>query len=68
MKPLLTLPLLLLSLISFPSWSETVDELVLRDGIYCKKFSDMATTGREKCGIFGLFTGPTVVCTRRAIL
>jgi hypothetical protein len=45
MKTLLTLPLLLLSLISFPSWGETIDGLVLRDGIYYKKFSDVPFTG-----------------------
>ena len=45
MKTLLTLPLLLLSLISFPSWSVTMDDLVERDGIHYKKFSDVPFTG-----------------------
>ena len=45
MKPLLTLPLLLLSLISFPSWSETMNDLVYRDGLYYKKFSDVPFSG-----------------------
>ena len=45
MKTLLTIPLFLLSLISFPSWSETIDDLVKRDGIYYKKFSDAPFNG-----------------------
>jgi hypothetical protein len=48
MKTLLTLPLLLLSLVSFPSWSETFDDLVWRDGLYYKKFSDVPFTGEIK--------------------
>jgi antitoxin component YwqK of YwqJK toxin-antitoxin module len=53
MKSLLTLPLILLSLISFPSWGETMDDLVERDGIYYKKFSDVPFTG----GVEGLDQG-----------
>ena len=53
MKTLLTLPLLLLSLVSFPSWSDTVDALVVRDGLYYEKFSDVPFTGRLE----GLFQG-----------
>jgi hypothetical protein len=53
MKTLLTLPLLLLSLISFPSWSETMDDLVKREGLYYKKFSDVPFTG----GVEGRVTG-----------
>ena len=45
MKPLLTLPLLLLSLISFPSWSETENDLYYLDGIAYKKFTDVPFTG-----------------------
>lgn len=51
MKTLLTLPLFLLSLISFPSWSETFDDLVVVDGLYYKKFSDVPFTGRME-GIY----------------
>ena len=51
MKTLLTLPLLLLSLISFPSWSETYSDLVERDGIHYKKFSNVPFNGEVK-GIF----------------
>ena len=45
MKTLLTLPLLLLSLISFPSWSETENDLYYLDGIAYKKFTDVPFTG-----------------------
>ena len=45
MKTLLTLPLLLLSLISFPSWGETMDDLVQRDGRFYKKFTEVPFTG-----------------------
>ena len=45
MKTLLTLSFLLLSLISFPSLGETMDDLVERDGLYYKKFSDVPFTG-----------------------
>jgi len=42
--------LLVLSLISFPSWSETFDDLVFRrdDDRYYKKFSDVPFTGEIK--------------------
>jgi hypothetical protein len=42
--------LLVLSLISFPSWSETMDDLVFRgdDDRYYKKFSDVPFTGEIK--------------------
>jgi len=44
MKILLTI--LFLSLLSSPSWSETFDDLVERDGIYYKKFSDVPFSGK----------------------
>ena len=34
-----------LSLISLPSWSETIKDLVERDGLYYKKFTDTPFTG-----------------------
>ena len=37
MKKLFLLPILLLSLISTPCWSETTDDLVERNGLYYKK-------------------------------
>ena len=45
MKKLFLLPLLFLSLISTPCLSETMDELVKRDGIYYKKSTDTLFTG-----------------------
>jgi hypothetical protein len=44
MKTLITI--LFLSLLSSPSWSETYDDLVQRDGVYYKKFSDVPFTGK----------------------
>ena len=46
MKTLLLFPLLFLSLISTPCLSETMDELVKRDGIYYKKFTEAPFTGK----------------------
>ena len=56
MKTLLTLPFLLLSLISFPSWSETIDDLVERDGLHYQKFSDVPFTGEIEGREQGKFT------------
>ena len=44
MKILLTI--LFLSLLSSPSWSQTFDDLVERDGVYYKKFSDVPFSGK----------------------
>ena len=44
MKILLTI--LFLSLLSSPSWSETFDDLVQRDGVYYKKFSNVPFSGK----------------------
>ena len=38
--------ILILSLLSSPSWSETIDELVERDGKYYLKFTDSPFTGK----------------------
>ena len=46
MKKLLLLPILFLSLISTPSLSETMGDLVGRDGIYYKKFTETPFTGK----------------------
>ena len=46
MKTLLLFPILLLSLISTPCLSETMGELVERDGIYYKKFTPTPFTGK----------------------
>ena len=44
MKTLLLL--LFMSLLSTPSWSETFDDLVKREGIYYQKFTDVPFTGK----------------------
>jgi antitoxin component YwqK of YwqJK toxin-antitoxin module len=47
MKKLFLLPILLLSLISTPCLSETTkDDLVIRDGLFYKKFTDTLFTGK----------------------
>jgi len=51
MKTLITI--LFLSLLSSPGWSETFDDLVERDGVYYKKFSEVPFSGK----ITGLVTG-----------
>ena len=45
MRTLFIIPLVLMSLVSFPSWGETIDDLVERDGLYYKKFTDTSFTG-----------------------
>ena len=37
--------ILFLSLFCSPSWGETMDDLVYRDGLYYKKFTDIPFTG-----------------------
>lgn len=44
MKILLTI--IFLSLLSSPCWSETFDDLVQRDGLYFKKFSEVPFSGK----------------------
>ena len=39
------IPLVLMCLMSFPSWGVTYDDLVERDGLYYKKFTDVPFTG-----------------------
>ena len=51
MKTLITI--IFLSLLSSPSWSETQDDLVKRDGVYYKKFSDVPFSGK----VTGLYKG-----------
>ena len=53
MKTLLLFPILLLSLISTPCLSETMGELVERDGIYYKEFTETPFTGE----VTGRFQG-----------
>ena len=46
MKPINTLlTILFISLLSSPSWSATLGDLVERDGLYYKKFTDVPYTG-----------------------
>jgi len=51
MKTLTTI--LFLSLLSSPCWSETITDVVKRDGIYYKKYSDVPFSGK----ITGSFKG-----------
>ena len=44
-----------MSLVSFPSWSETIDDLVLREGLWYKKFTDVPFSGEIKGRISGSF-------------
>jgi len=46
MKTLFLLPILLLSLLSTSCWGVDSDDLVVRDGLYYKKFSDTPFTGK----------------------
>ena len=52
MKKLTSIILILfLSLLSSPSWSETTwNDLVQRDGLWYKKFTDVPFTGKIKSG------------------
>ena len=53
MKKLFLLPILLLSLISTPCLSETMSDLVERDGLYYKKFTETPFTGEITGGVQG---------------
>jgi len=47
MKPITTLlTIIFITLLSFPSWSETKDDLVERNDLYYKKFTDVPFTGK----------------------
>ena len=48
---LFIIPLVLMSLVSFPSWGLTMDDLVQRDGLYYKKFTDVPFTGEIDEGL-----------------
>lgn len=45
MKTLFIIPMVLMSLVSSPSWGLTMDDLVERDGLYYQKFIDVPFTG-----------------------
>lgn len=55
MRTLFIVPLVLMSLVSFPSWGETIDDLVEREGIYYKKFTDVPFTGKVDEGFVRKF-------------
>lgn len=46
MKHLIIIPLLIMSLISSPSWGETLRDLVKREGVFYKRFTDVPFTGK----------------------
>jgi antitoxin component YwqK of YwqJK toxin-antitoxin module len=51
MKPFKTLlTILVISLLSSPSWSETIGDLVQREGIYYKQFTDVPFSGKVTGG------------------
>lgn len=45
------MPLVLLSLVSFPSWGLSMDDLVQREGLYYEKFTDVPFTGEIDEGL-----------------
>ena len=45
MRTLFIIPLVLMSLVSFPSWGLSMDDLVQREGLYYQKFTDVPFTG-----------------------
>lgn len=53
MRTLFIIPLVLMSLVSFPSWGLTMDDLVKREGLYYKKFTDVPFTGKITGNIVG---------------
>ena len=59
MRTLFIIPLVLMSLVSFPSWGSSFTGLVERDGLYFKKFSDIPYTG-QYLGPLKLETGSFV--------
>ena len=51
MRTLFIIPLVLLSLVSFPSWGLSMGDLVDRHGVYYKKFNDVLFTGEIDEGL-----------------
>ena len=57
MRTLFIIPLVLMSLVSFPSWGLDIDDLVMRAGLYYKKFTATPFTGEVDEGLYrGSFT------------
>ena len=61
MKKLSIIPFILMSLVAPPSWGETWDNLVQREGIYYKKFTDVPFTGSVEGVWPGLSPGGSLV-------
>ena len=51
MRTLFIIPLVLMSLVSFPSWGLSMDDLVHREGVWYKKFTDVPFTGEVDEGL-----------------
>ena len=64
MKPLFIIPLVLMCLVSFPSWSKSYHGLIERDGLYFEKFNDVPYSGKYvgplelERGSSGKYVGP----------
>ena len=52
MRTLFIIPLVLMSLVSFPSWGLTMDDLVIRAGFYCEKFTATPFTDEVDEGLY----------------
>ena len=55
MRTLFIIPLVLMSLVSFPSWGLTMDDLVMRAGLYYKKFTAVPFSGEVEGQFNGSF-------------
>ena len=51
MKSLFIIPLVLMSLVSSPSWALSIDDLVIRAGLYYEKFTATPFTGELDEGL-----------------
>ena len=51
MKTHFITPLVLILLVSFPSWGLTMDDLVVREGLYYEKFTNVPFTGEIDEGL-----------------
>ena len=61
MRTLFIIPILLMSLVSFPSWGMNYEDLVKREGLYYEKFTDIAFSGDVKgTGVGKIVSGKRV--------
>ena len=51
MRTLFIIPLVLMSLVSFPSWALSMNDLVFRAGLYYEKFNATPFTGEVDEGL-----------------